>query len=134
MIDGRPPVISIAQLIGDARRGVTDLLHAEIGVFGAEMRTKLSSARSSIVWLVAGGLSIIIALDLAVAAVFLLMVRMGMRPVVAAATLCAVFLCLGLVAFMQGVARLRRVSIKPDRTMARLRDDAEALKGNFSNA
>ena len=46
MIDGKPPVISIAQLIGDARRGVTDLLHAEIGVFGAEMRTKLSSSRA----------------------------------------------------------------------------------------
>ena len=134
MSDGKSQGLSFAQLLGDARRGVADLLHAELNVFSLEIQTKIDSARAPFVWLVTAAVSIVFALALGVLSIFLLMLRLGIRAPVAAAILFAVFLCVGLFALMRGLALMRRVRVRPDRTMARLRDDATALKESFRNA
>ena len=134
MMDGKPQGLSIAQLIGDARRGIADLLRAEMNVFSLEMQTKISAVKAPGVWLVAAVISMFFALALGVLSIFLVMLRMGIRPAVAAAVLFAIFLCLGFFALMRGLALMRHLSVKPDRTMARLREDAEILKGSIRRA
>ena len=126
--------LSLSQLIGDVRRAAVELVYAEMDVLGSEVREKISATRTPVVWLSVATVALLSALALGVTALFLLMVERGLRPSIAAAILCGVFLALGLFTLRYGMARMRGLRIVPARIVSRLRDDAEAVKGSWRNA
>ena len=134
MADHSSDGISFARLIGDVRRDTIDLLRAEINVFSAEMKAKAATVVSPVVWFLTAFVAVFVAAGLAITSLVLLLTEMGLRPVVASALLFAVVAAVAALAVFRGLAQVRRLTFKPDRTMTRLREDVDALKGSMGHA
>ncbi len=123
------PAPSIGGLLRRLIEEIGDLFRAELRVVRSEVTGNIASARGGAVAIAIGGVFMTGALLAFLgAAVGWLAPHVGVgwaAFIVGAAS--AVF---GAVAISAGVASLRSVKLSPDRTMARLKRDAEALKGD----
>ena len=120
-------------LIGEVGSKAAALMRAELQVFGLEMRQKLSVGVQACVWFAAAGLLLLYALALGLAALVLLLVDFGFKPVLAAAMVGVVAAIVGVVLFMVGRARMRTLELVPQQTLNQLRQDVDILKRSASS-
>ena len=125
---------SIFELFGEVGHKLVALLRADAGVFRAEMQQKLAQGVSSGLWLAIAALALVYAFALALAAMVLMLVSLGLQPPVAAAIMAMVTGLVGWLAAQRGLAQMRGLHIKPDRTLAQLRENASLFKIGANDA
>ena len=121
-----PP--SIGELIRRLIEEIGDLFRAEIRLARSEAAATVSSAKTGAIAVAAGaGLLSASMLAFLLAAIGWLTPRFG--PGLAAFIVGSVVALLGGVCIAVGVSKIKAVRLSPERTVARLKRDAEALKG-----
>ena len=121
-------------LIGDVGAKAFGLLRAEADLFVSEMRAAASDGAAAGVWIAAGAVILFTAFATALAAVVFLLVSLGFKPHVAAGAMALSLGLVGVLALRHGLAQLRGIRLRPDRTLAQLRSDTQMLKGQPRNA
>ena len=117
-----------AALFGDVCAKAMALLKAELGVFAAEMQGKATQGVNAAVWLMAGALTLLASFALALIGLMFLLVRWGLRPELAGFALAAALAIGGTLALRHGLSKLRQLKLRPDHTLAQLRQDSSVLK------
>lgn len=125
---------SMFELIGDVGRKLVALIRADAGVFQAEMQQKVTQGVSSGLWLGVAAVALVFAFALALAAMVLMLVSLGLQPPVAAGIMALVTGALGWLAALRGMAQLRGLHIRPERTLAHLRENASLFKIGANDA
>ena len=125
---------SISALFGDVGRKFVALIRADAGVFRAEMQQKVNQGISSGLWLAIAALALLFAFALALTAVVLMLISLGLQPPVAAGIMAIVTGVLGWLAAQHGLAQMRSLHIRPDRTLAQLRENANLFKMGANDA
>jgi len=126
---GGSPEPSIGELVRQLFEDVGQLVRTEMKLAQAEMKQNVSAAAMPIAAIAAGGLLLVVGyLTLMGAIVGWLAEEIGPGWAAYLVTLLNVGLGIGLL--MYGRNRLGRISMAPTRTVASIKQDAQALKGN----
>ena len=118
---------SFGELIGDLANNSAALVRDEIQLVKQEMREKLESFRAGVVTVAIGGVVLLIATFVLVAAAVI-----GLGYLIghgwAALIIGGVLALVGGITAMVGLGQLKRTSLKPEQTIETLQEDKEWLK------
>lgn len=121
-------------LIGNVGAKTAALLRAEMDLLSSEMQLKLSACIVSGIWLAVGALFLVAAFVLALTAMVGLLIAFGIKIHVAAAILAVTMAALGALVLLRGLAKIRSANLKPERSLAQLRNDAGIFKRSTGDA
>ncbi|MGQ9367458.1 phage holin family protein [Azospirillum sp. ST 5-10] len=129
----RPPRAerSVAGLIADLAREMSNLVRAEVALAKTEVSHKVGAAAGGVAFLAAGGL-IAFAGFLYLLAAATIALSAVVEPWLAALIVGGVVLLIGLAFVMAGRSRLKPANLQPERTIETLRQDKRWAQSQLS--
>src|SRR5215208_5292702 len=119
---------SLGQLFGDLSRQLGTLVHKEIELAKTEMTVKATSVGRDAALVAAGAAVGYAALLIAMVAISLLLVQIGLTPWIAFLLVAAIAAVVAAVLISKGRAELQKADLAPRATLETLKEDAEWAK------
>jgi hypothetical protein len=124
---------SAGEMMADILGNVSNLVRNETDLARAEIGQSMTKATSSIAMMAAALVLAITALNLLAASLVALVVRLGLPPHLASATVGAVVLIIALVLFYSAKSSLNQIGFVPTRTAKSVSRDVAAVKDSFND-
>jgi hypothetical protein len=119
---------SLGQLFGDLSRQLGTLVHKEIELAKTEMTVKATSVGRDAALIGAGAAVGYAALLIAMVAISLLLIQIGLTPWIAFLLVAAIAAVVAAVLISKGRAELQKADLAPRATIETLKDDADWAK------
>jgi hypothetical protein len=119
---------SLGQLFGDLSRQLGTLVHKEIELAKTEMTVKATSVGRDAALIGAGAAVGYAALLIAMVAISLLLIQIGLTPWIAFLLVAAIAAVVAAVLISKGRAELQKADLAPRATIETLKEDAEWAK------
>jgi hypothetical protein len=119
---------SLGQLFGDLSRQLGTLVHKEIELAKTEMTVKATSVARDAALIGAGAAVGYAALLIAMVAISLLLIQIGLTPWIAFLLVAAIAAVVAAVLISKGRAELQKADLAPRATIETLKDDADWAK------
>jgi hypothetical protein len=127
-MDAKSDDRSLGQLFGDLSRQLGNLVQKEIELAKTEMTTRVTTVGRDAAMLGAGGALAYGALLIALIAVALLLIELGVSPWLSFLLVAAVVGIIAAVLIQRGRAELQKTDLAPRQTIETLKEDAEWAK------
>ncbi len=119
---------SLGQLFGDLSRQLSQLVRKEIELAKTEMTTRVTTVGRDAAQIGAGGALAYAALLMALIAVGLLLIQIGITPWLAFLLVAIIVGVIAAVLIQRGRAELQKTNLAPTKTIETLKEDAEWAK------
>ncbi len=127
-MDGTRDDRSLGQLFGDLSRQLGNLVQKEIELAKTEVTTRVTTVGRDAAMLGAGGALAYGALLIALIAVALLLIELGVSPWLSFLLVAAIVGIIAAVLIQRGRAELQKTDLAPRQTIETLKEDAEWAK------